>query len=152
MYDEIIDHYSKDDYEDKRTGLDINRFEYERTKEIITRYLHPGVNVILDIGGATGAYSFWLAGMGYDVHLLDITPRHLELARQHSGNQGTVLASMQIGDGRLLPFKNNSADMVLLMGPLYHLTDHNDRIRCLKESKRVLKQDGRIFCAAISRH
>jgi hypothetical protein len=68
---DIIEHYTRTGYEDTRLSMGLGRFEYERTKEIIARYLRPEHTVILDIGGGTGAYAFWLADAGYDVHLLD---------------------------------------------------------------------------------
>jgi SAM-dependent methyltransferase len=61
------------------------------------------------------------------------------------------LASCRVGDARALNVSDQSADIVLLLGPLYHLTEAPDRARALSEARRVLKPGGQLFAAAISR-
>lgn len=151
MTQDIIHHYTTTGDENNRLNVGIGRFEYERTKEIIARYVSPERPVILDIGGGTGAYAFWLAEAGYDVHLLDLVPRHIAMARQKAHQYSMHLASLSIGDARSLPFKDGCADLVLLLGPLYHLTERDERLRALRESARVVRRGGRVLCAAISR-
>ena len=63
-----------------------------------------------------------------------------------------VLASCQVGDARALEFADRCADIILLLGPLYHLTDGADRARAFSEAARVLKPGGLVFAAAISRY
>lgn len=152
MTQDIIDYYANLNPEDNRLNEDVGRFEYERTKDILSRYLHPGHPVILDIGGGPGAYALWLAGQGYRVHLLDLVAHHVAMAKARARTHGLSLASLAVGDARALPFGDAYADEVLLMGPLYHLPARTDRLRALRESRRVLKSGGRIFCAAISRY
>ena len=146
----IVDYYETWAIEDARLST-VARFEYVRTKEIIGRYLTPAPLVIADVAGATGAYAFWLAGQGHRVHLRDLVPRHVEIARARARELSIPLESMECGDARSLPYPDDFADMVLFMGPLYHLQERADRIAALAESARVLKPGGRIFCAAISR-
>jgi len=150
MSRKIIDYYQKEAIEDARLST-VARFEFVRTKEIVGRYLTPDPMVVLDVSGATGGYAFWLAGMGHRVHLRDLVPRHIEIARARARELSISLESMDAGDARTLPFPDGFADLVLLMGPLYHLQDRAERERALKESARVLKPGGRVFCAAISR-
>ena len=150
MSQDIIDYYGTAFDEDSRVRT-VARFEYVRTKEIIGRYLTPDPMMILDVSGATGAYAFWLAGLGHRVHLRDLVPRHIEIARARARELSIPLESMEAGDARILPYPDGFADLVLLMGPLYHLQERADRIAALVESARVLKPGGRIFCAAISR-
>jgi ubiquinone/menaquinone biosynthesis C-methylase UbiE len=108
--------------------------------------------VVLDVGGAAGRYSCWLAQQGYEVHLVDPVPLHVDQARAASAAQAeTPLASCVVGDARKLERSGGSADAVLLMGPLYHLIDPPDRHRALAEAHRVLRRGGRLFAAAISR-
>lgn len=145
---EIIEHYSLG-MEEKRLGR--HSMEKIRSQEIIMRYLPKPPARILDVGGAHGVYSFWLSQKGYDVHLVDIVPLHVDQAGKYSEQTGIKLASALVGDARDLPYPDNHFDVVLLMGPLYHLTDEKDRIRALSEAKRVLKTDGVVICAAISR-
>ena len=75
---------------------------------------------IVDIGGATGVYSFWLASQGHEAHLLDLTPKHIEQAREKAENTGVELAGYHCADARELPFADESFDLALVMGPLYH--------------------------------
>jgi ubiquinone/menaquinone biosynthesis C-methylase UbiE len=150
MSQDIIDYYGKAYDEDTRIRT-VARFEFVRTQEILGRYLTPDPMVILDVSGATGAYAFWLAGMGHHVHLRDLVPRHIEIARARARELSISLASMEAGDARALPYPDDFADLVLLRGPLYHLQDRAERERALRESARVLKPGGRVFCAAVSR-
>jgi ubiquinone/menaquinone biosynthesis C-methylase UbiE len=148
----IIDHYNTYNEAD-RLRNDIGPFELFRTKELIQRYLPQSPAVVLDIGGATGIYSFWLASMGYSVHLVDIVPRHIEQALQASQSPGTPqLASMRVGDARSLDFSDGFVDAALLHGPLYHLSDRADRLRVLAEAERVLRPGGVLLAFAITRY
>ena len=121
----IIDHYATYD-EAERLKHDIGPLELVRTRELMLRYLPPAPATVLDIGGATGIYSFWLAGLGYDVHLVDIVPRHIEQAREAAQEPGSPqLASMRVGDARSLDFDDNFADAIVMHGPLYHLPERD---------------------------
>jgi ubiquinone/menaquinone biosynthesis C-methylase UbiE len=123
-----------------------------RTQEIILRYLERPPAVVLDVGGAAGRYACWLAQEGYQVHLVDPVPLHIQQAKAASAAQPeTPIASCRLGDARQLAFESNSTDAVLLMGPLYHLVDARDRRQALKEAYRVLKTGGIIFAIGISR-
>src|SRR5437867_9987016 len=102
--------------------------ELARTQEIILRHLSPPPGAVLDIGGGSGVYACWLASLGYEVHLIDPVPKHIEQALAHSTRQQKAIASMHIGDARHLEENDRSADAVLLLGPLYHLTERNDRL------------------------
>ena len=96
--------------------------------------------------------SLWLLDRDYEVRLVDAMPLHVELAaRTLSEHANRDLATARLGDARNLEEPDDSADAVLLMGPLYHLTDRGDRLQALREAHRVLKPDGFVFAAAISR-
>jgi SAM-dependent methyltransferase len=123
--------------------------ELARTQDILERHLPGPPARILDVGGGTGVYARWLAGRGYEVHLVDLSPRHIEEARAHAG---PALASARVGDARRLEDADASADAVALLGPLYHLTERDDRIQTLAEARRVLRPGGVVVAAAISRY
>jgi len=126
--------------------------EFERTKIILRRFLPRPPAKILDIGGATGVYSLWLARQGFEVHLIDQSDKLVQQARQVSRQQHEAsIASCNVSDARTLDFPDDAIDVVLLFGPLYHLTERKDREQALKEAYRVLKPDGILFAAAISR-
>ena len=138
--------------EESRLGFGPFRLEYERTKEILARVLPDPPARIVDVGGAAGAYSLWLAEQGYEVHLVDASPRLVEEARTRSARSTTPLASLSVADARRLPQENGSASGVLVMGPLYHLPAEADRVTSLREAFRVLATNGIAVVAAISRY
>ncbi len=149
--DEIQGYYALG-LEQGRLDADYFPLERARTQELILRHLAPAPLVVLDVGGAAGAYSFWLADAGHEVHLVDPVPLHVEQARATSkGRASGRLASAQVADARALPFGDASADAVLMLGPLYHLTEREDRLRALGEALRVLRPGGLVVAAAISR-
>jgi ubiquinone/menaquinone biosynthesis C-methylase UbiE len=122
-----------------------------RTRELIERHARRPPATVLDVGGAAGAYALGLADAGYTVHLVDPVPRLVAEAERRSAGRLRPLASCRVGDARALNVSARSIDMVLLLGPLYHLTEAADRARVLAEAHRVLKPGGQLFAAAISR-
>lgn len=150
--EEIIEHYRRYD-ESQRLKSDIGPLELVRTKELILRYLPPPPAVMLDVGGASGVYSFWLAGLGYTVHLVDLTPGHIEQALAVAQSPGaSQLGSATVGDARSLDFPDGFADGIMIHGPLYHLPQREDRVRSIGEAKRVLRTGGRLLAFAITRY
>jgi ubiquinone/menaquinone biosynthesis C-methylase UbiE len=149
--EEMIRHYTATDEASRlRTGW--FQLERARTQELILRHLPPAPAKVLDVGGAAGAYACWLASRGYEVHLIDPVGDHIEQARAASAQQPNhPLASAALGDARELKHSSNSADAVLLLGPLYHLTERADRLTALREAHRVLRSGGLVWAAAISR-
>jgi ubiquinone/menaquinone biosynthesis C-methylase UbiE len=147
--DEIVEHYERETDEAQRITHGLGQLELLRTREIIRRHLPPGPQRILDVGGGTGIHAAWLADDGHHVHLIDPIRRHVEQARRHPASRGSITA--ELGDARDLRAARASFDAVLLLGPLYHLTERDDRIRALREAARVLGPGGVTFVAAISR-
>lgn len=128
------------------------QLEFERTIDIIERYIPESSSTLLDIGGGTGPYSCYLANKGHDVHLVDPVHKHVVLAQQASESQPeNPILTCTVGDARKLDFDNDIADAVLLLGPLYHLTERHERICALRESFRILKAGGVVFAVGISR-
>lgn len=125
--------------------------EFARTKELLLRFLPPPPTRILDVGGGPGAYAAWLAGAGYKVHLVDPVPLHVEQALETAAAQPDAAFSAAIGDARELGHEDSSFDVVLLLGPLYHLIERTDRLKALLEAGRVCMPGGLVVAAAISR-
>src|SRR5215471_2351630 len=146
----IVEFYVEAD-EDSRLRTGYFQLEHARTQELILRHLPPAPAAIIDAGGGTGVYACWLAKRGYHVYLIDVVPKHVEQARAASVRQPEhPLASAEVGDARQLAHADGSADGVLLLGPLYHLVDREDRLACLREAHRVLRPGGRVWGAGIS--
>lgn len=148
MLDHDIETYYARGEEAKR--LDASPLERIRTQLILRRVLPPPPATIVDVGGATGVYAYWLSGLGYRVHLVDPVALHVEQAHT-AGRRARPLASIEIGDARALHVGDGEADAVLLLGPLYHLTERADRVAALREARRVVRPGGVLAGAAISR-
>jgi len=143
---DIIAHYEDRYDEDVRLSKDgLGRLELIRTQLILQRYLPPAPATVLDVGGGPGVYAGWLETLGYDVELIDIVPRHIRQANEQ-GLRATL------GDARELPLPDGSQDAILLLGPLYHLQEREDRITALRQAVRVARPGAPIFAAAISRY
>ena len=129
-----------------------SRIEFARTREIVARYLPPPPTAIADIGGGPGAYSLWLARLGHAVHLIDPVPLHIEQARRASARQPDApIADCALGDARHLDRADASVAVALLFGPLYHLTERQDRIAALREAARIVRPGGVVLAVGISR-
>jgi ubiquinone/menaquinone biosynthesis C-methylase UbiE len=138
--------------EESRLATGRGRLEFDRTKDLLARHLPKPPARILDVGGAAGAYSAWLAEQGYEVHLVDASARLIDEARRRNAALSTPIATISVADARALPQADASVDVVLLMGPLYHLPVATARSAALKESRRVLASPGLLVVAAVSRY
>ena len=149
--DKSVTAYYEAGREYNRLRMNIGLIEFERTKEILLENLPKPPAVIYDIGGAYGEYSWWLASLGYEVHLFDLSETNIKLSAELAKEYPNCsLASSEVCDARNVPRADKSADAVLLMGPLYHITDYDERIKALNESRRLLKKGGVLFAAALT--
>ncbi|MYS24670.1 2-polyprenyl-3-methyl-5-hydroxy-6-metoxy-1,4-benzoquinol methylase [Streptomyces sp. DvalAA-14] len=142
---EVARFYSEtiDESERLSTAAD-GRLELIRTQELLRRYLPPAPAKILDVGGGPGTHARWLVADGYEVDLVDPIARHVE--------QASSICRASIGDARYLQAADGSYDVVLLLGPLYHLPDPADRRQALAEARRVVRPGGLVAAAAINRY
>jgi SAM-dependent methyltransferase len=127
------------------------RWEKIRTLDLLDRFLPPTPAVILDVGGGAGAYAFPLAEKGYVVDLIDPVSLHIEQAKEHAALHEPAPRTMRVGDARHIPAEDETADVVLLFGPLYHLPNVNERLIAIREARRVLRAGGSLLAVAISR-
>lgn len=137
--------------ERNRLRMDIGRIEFDRTKEILLERLPKPPAVIYDIGGAYGEYAWWLSSLGYEVHLFDLSETNIEMSKELAKEYpGTKLKSAEVSDARSIPRPDKSADAILFMGPLYSITEYEERILAIKECRRLLKNDGLLFSGALT--
>jgi SAM-dependent methyltransferase len=122
-----------------------------RSWDIFDRFL-PRSGRVLDVGGGPGTHAAHLAANGYDVTLVDPVPRHVERASQRAQARNGGCFDVCLGVAADLPAGEESIDVVLLMGPLYHLVEQVDRLAALADARRVLRPGGRLLAEVISRH
>ena len=146
---EIVHHYEHDYDEAARITSGLNELELLRTREVIERVLPGDALRILDVGGAAGVHARWLAQAGHQVEIIDLMPRHVEAAAALA-EQGLAVTA-RLGDARSLPHADQEFDAVLLLGPLYHLVERDDRVQAWREALRVVKPGGFVFAAGVNR-
>ena len=140
----VIDFYNHYD-EDGRLLKKSRTPEYLNTMKYIEKYLKPGAKII-EIGAGAGRYSFALAEDGYDVTAVDLTPKNVEIMKRKVKPNHKI----KIYEGNacdLSAFKNETYDIVLLLGPMYHLFTEEDKHKALSEALRIAKTNGVIYAS-----
>lgn len=141
---ELIEYYNKFN-EDKRLTRRHGKVEFIVTLKYIHDYLNKMNNPkIIDIGAGTGKYSIELSNQGYDVTAIELVKHNLSYIKKYD-----KIKSYQGNAIDLSRFKDETFDLTLLFGPMYHLIDENDKIKALNEAKRITKKDGIIMVAYI---
>ena len=143
---ELEEYYNKFN-EEKRLNSRHGQVEFRVSMKYIHEFLPQGIAndqiKILDIGAGTGRYSVALANEGYDVTAVELVKYNLGILKQKNSSvkayQGNAL--------KLKRFEDNTFDLTLLFGPMYHLFDYEDKKKALSEAKRVTKPGGIILVA-----
>lgn len=137
----IEKHYNKHP-EDLRLLRRHGMVEFATTMHHLHRYLQPGAQV-LDIGAGTGRYTSALMAEGYQVKAVELVQRNIDVFLKREPK-----ADVLQGDARNMPFiPTHSADVTLLLGPLYHLIGFDEKLKALNEARRVTRPGGLIFVA-----
>ncbi len=140
--------YRRFDEDSRLSRSQYARVEFLTTVRFIEKYLKPGSR-ILDLGAGTGVYSLYFSRKGYRVSALELADANVEIFRQKLTAQDTV----ELTQGNALDlsrYEDESFDIVLMLGPLYHLHADEDKLRCISEARRVCRKDGKLFFAFIS--
>ena len=141
---EVIEFYNKYD-EDNRLKSKTHLPEYLITMKYIKKYLTPN-SKILEIGAGTGRYSIALADMGYDITSVELVPYNIEILKSKIKTEHKI--KVFEGNACDLSFiEDNTYDIVLLLGPMYHLFNDIDKHKALSEAIRVTKKSGIIYSA-----
>lgn len=135
-----LDEYYNKFNEDKRLNTRRGQVEYLTSMKYIHNYLNEK-SKILDVGAGTGKYSLALYEEGYDVTAIELVKHNLQVIKSKNSN----LKAYQGNALDLSRFKNNTFDLVLLFGPMYHLKKREEQVKALKEAKRVVKEKGIIL-------
>jgi len=137
----LIKYYNKFN-EDKRLTTKHGLVEFYTSIKYIEKYLRKYNNPkIIDIGAGTGKYSIYFYDKGYDVTSVELVKHNLMVIK----NKRKDLPSYQGNALDLSRFNDNSFDIVILFGPMYHLIKMEDKIKALNEAKRITKKNGLIF-------
>lgn len=140
-FSNIERHYNKH-HEDRRLERRHGIVEFQTTMYHLRRFLSPGAR-LLDIGAGTGRYASALMAEGYKVKAVELVRHNIEVFLKREPDADVVQ-----GDARDMPFiETASADITLLLGPLYHLIGDEEKLKALREAKRVTKHGGLIFVA-----
>lgn len=147
--DNILNNFYSDSYnEDERLTLDkMHYIEFITTTNYIDKYLKPG-DRILEIGAGTGAYSLHYAKKGYRVDALELTTANVEVLQSKMTDDLNINA-IQGNALDLSMYEDNTFDITLSLGPLYHLFKPEEVIQSIEEAIRVTKVGGKIYFAFI---
>lgn len=119
--------------------------EFTTTMDFIGKYLRPGMR-ILEVGAATGRYSHTLARKGYRVDAVELVEHNIDIFRSltRGGENVTIRQGNAVDLGM---FEDGTFDLTLVLGPMYHLFEEDERKKALSEAVRVTKKGGVIFAA-----
>ncbi len=148
--EKVKNYYSKFD-EWNRLETPEGQLEFEIVINIIKQYVSPN-SEILDLGGGPGRHTAALSTLGFNMYLADLSEQLIETAKEkinHFGNPNNVIQIDVCNALDLSKYKNEMFDVVLLFGPLYHLTTEKEINKCLSNVHRVLKKKGKIFAIYI---
>lgn len=134
--------------EDSRLLSKHGSIEFITTTKYIEKYLQKDSR-ILEVGAGTGRYSLYYADAGYEVNAIEYVPTNIEVLKSKIKKDMRIVAEQ--GDALdLSRFEDNTFDVTLVLGPLYHLYNKGDQMRAINEAIRVTKKDGIIAIAYLT--
>ncbi|MBR6778825.1 MAG: methyltransferase domain-containing protein [Clostridia bacterium] len=144
----INNHYNNYDEDNRLIKDNTHNVEFLVTKNYIEKYLKEN-DKILEVGAGTGRYSLHYASKGYDVTAIEFVQHNLDILTSKIKKDMKIVAEQ--GDAvDLSRFKDNTFDITLVLGPLYHLYEDDDIRKAISEAIRVTKKDGIIMIAYIT--
>lgn len=147
----VVESYENYKEENRLTTNNARKIEFITTTKILNEIISSKCK-ILDCAAGTGVYAFWLAEKGHDVTATDITPRHINIMNQTLAKTKHSIHTAVLDATDMSVFEDETFDVVLNMGPFYHLITEEQREKCLSECYRVLKKGGLLVTAYIPRY
>lgn len=147
---DLLEHYAKSDEDRRLLKSYATKLEYDTTMYCLTRFLDTPLS-ITELGAGTGRYSLYLADNGHDVTAVEVVPEYVKIIKKKAIANKLKL-NIHESNAVSVPFiPTASQDIVLILGPLYHLQRLEERIQMLTEAKRILKKDGIVVIAYINK-
>ena len=151
MQNELIQHYAVSGEDQRLTRQNITRLEFNTTIHCLSKYVEGKKN-LTELGAATGRYSLYYAKQGYDVTAVELVTELVKVLKSKA-EEDSIHLSIHEGNAKAVPFiPNSSQDLVLILGPLYHIQNIEDRLAVISEANRILKKGGVVAIAYISRY
>ena len=145
---QIIETYNKINEETRLNLSNSSSIEFLTNTKYVENMLE-NKSSILELGAGTGVYSIYFANKGFDVTAVELSKRNVSIFK--SKIPDTISVDVITGNALKMDYLcDKYFDAVLSFGPLYHISSFKDRINCLKESLRVLKDDGYLFITLIN--
>jgi len=149
--EKLDQHYQNYDEDSRLIKDNSHRIEFITTTHVLDSLIIKKSNII-ELGAATGRYSFHYAEQGHHVTAFEKVKKHIDIMRSRKKEKNIKIDILQ-GDARdLSDFKNNFFDVVLCFGPYYHLPASDDRKKVISECLRVLKPGGIMALAYVNRY
>ncbi len=146
---DILNNYYAEYDEDGRLEKDkAHSIEFITTTKYIEKYLKPG-DKILEIGAGTGRYTIYYAKKGFEVNALELIESNLEKLKEKI-EPNMKINAVQGNSLDLSRYSDNTFDITLCLGPLYHLFTEEEVEKTISEAIRVTKTGGKIFFAYIT--
>ena len=147
--DNVLDEFYKDGYveDDRLTSDKMHYIEFITTTHYIDKYLKDG-DRILEVGAGTGAYSLYYANKGYQVDALELVQANVDVMKSKIKDNMDINA-IQGNALDLSMYEDNTFDVTLVLGPLYHLFKKDEEEKAIKEAIRVTKPNGKVLIAFI---
>lgn len=140
--------YNEDCAEDTRLESQHGQVEFLTTINYVEKYLKPETK-ILEVGAGTGRYSIYYANKGYNVTAIEYVQHNVDILKSKIKDNMSIVAEQ--GDAvDLSRFEDNTFDVTLVLGPLYHLYEDKDINKAIEEAIRVTKKDGIIAIAYLT--
>ena len=151
MVNSVVNYYEGYDEEARLSKDKSHSIEFITTTNFLERYIKSNCK-LLEVGAGTGRYSYYYANKGISTVAFELVDKNIEIMSSKNRAQGNPIDIVKGNAIDLSEFKNESFDVVLCLGPLYHLQEKEDKSKCISESIRVLKPGGLIAFSYINKH